>query len=119
MEWAMVELMKNPGAMNSVTVGGYEIPAKATALINIWSISRDPVTWERHLEFAPERFLRSSSECKSGQEVDYYLFGLGRRICPVAQFALSETEYSIANVLCWFDWKLPGGVDAGVGLLIG
>lgn len=92
-----------------VNIGGYQLPTKATVLINSWAIQRDPDIWDQPLEFLPERFKDSVMGYK-GQDVEYFPFGLGRRICPGAQFAVTEVEFTMANLLCWFDWRLPDGI---------
>uniref|UniRef100_A0A7N0TYV2 Cytochrome P450 n=1 Tax=Kalanchoe fedtschenkoi TaxID=63787 RepID=A0A7N0TYV2_KALFE len=94
---------------SATTLGGFDIPGDTTVFINLWAIQRDPMLWEKPLEFKPERFLNTSHGFK-GQDDKYFPFGMGKRICPGSQFALSEVEYAIANLLCWFDWKLPEGV---------
>uniref|UniRef100_A0A7N0RGR4 Cytochrome P450 n=1 Tax=Kalanchoe fedtschenkoi TaxID=63787 RepID=A0A7N0RGR4_KALFE len=96
-------------ASRAVTVGGFELPAKVTALINIYAIHRDPKAWVRPLEFLPERFMNTSYNFK-GQDEVYFPFGMGRRICPGIDLAVAELDYALANVLCWFDWELPEGV---------
>uniref|UniRef100_A0A7N0T568 Cytochrome P450 n=1 Tax=Kalanchoe fedtschenkoi TaxID=63787 RepID=A0A7N0T568_KALFE len=102
MEWMMAELVRKPSAMKRMVAH----------LFNHSIIThRDPETWDRPSEFLPERFLNSSLGYK-GQDSEYFPFGLGRRICPGAQFAAAEVEYAMANLLCWFDWRLPEGTTA-------
>uniref|UniRef100_A0A7N0VA52 Cytochrome P450 n=1 Tax=Kalanchoe fedtschenkoi TaxID=63787 RepID=A0A7N0VA52_KALFE len=98
-------------ASEDVDVGGFRIPAKGVGLINMWAIHRDPDTWDRPLEYLPERFVDASYDY-TGQDQKYFPFGLGRRICPGVQFAMFSIEYALANVLCWFDWELPDGMSA-------
>ncbi|PPD70825.1 hypothetical protein GOBAR_DD32297 [Gossypium barbadense] len=138
-EWMMAELLQRPNVMKkvqeeylkcvlketlrlhptvpllvprqtsvSVELGGYHIPSNITILINAWAIQRDPKWWENPEEFIPERFENSSIDFK-GQDVQFIPFGFGRRSCPGIPFAVSVIEYVMANLLYWFDWKLPVG----------
>ncbi|XP_028791828.1 cytochrome P450 71A1-like [Neltuma alba] len=91
---------------SGVTLGGYYIPPKTTVFVNLWGIQRDPEFWERPEEFMPERFENSQYEFK-GQDFEFAPFGIGRRGCPGASFGIASLEYVLANLLCWFDWKLP------------
>lgn len=87
---------------------GYDIPPKTRVMINTWAIQRDPKSWERPEEFVPERFVNNSVDLK-GHHRKFTPFGAGRRGCPGIMFAMAEIEYVLANLLCWFDWKLPPG----------
>ncbi|GMN58600.1 hypothetical protein TIFTF001_027693 [Ficus carica] len=89
-------------------LGGYHIPAKTRVFINAWAIQRSPSSWDKPEEFIPERFENSSVDFK-GQDPQLVPFGFGRRGCPGLTFAIAGIEYVIANLLSWFDWKLPGG----------
>ena len=87
---------------------GYDIPPKTRVLINAWAIQRDPRLWERPEEFVPERFVNNPVDFK-GQHNQFFPFGMGRRSCPGIMFVMAEIEYVLANLLYWFDWKLPSG----------
>ncbi|KAK4843218.1 hypothetical protein QYF36_005477 [Acer negundo] len=119
MEWAMAELVKNPKSLRlhapvmitrattaSTKLEGYDIPAKTIVIINSWAIQRDPKSWNRPEEFIPERFANVSVDFH-GQHKQFIPFGGGRRGCPGVWFAAIEAEYVLANLLYWFDWKLP------------
>lgn len=95
----------------SVTLASYEIPPKTRILINLWAIQRDPNLWDRPYEFLPERFTNDLVDFK-GQDTRFCPFGSGRRGCPGITYAVAEMEYVIANLLYWFDWKLPDGAAA-------
>ncbi|GMN58607.1 hypothetical protein TIFTF001_027695 [Ficus carica] len=99
----------------NVDVGGYLIPEKTRVFINSWAIQRDPNIWDKPEEFLPERFQESAIDFK-GQDFPFVPFGSGRRGCPGLSFGVASTEYLTANLLYWFDWKLPGGDENGIML---
>ena len=90
----------------SVKFGGYDIPAKTRVFVNIWAIQRDPKLWDRPEEFIPERFKDNPNDLK-GQNFEFIPFGGGRKGCPGSTFAVAAVEYFPANLLFWFDWRLP------------
>lgn len=91
-----------------VELGGYHIPAKTRVFVNAFAIQRDPKFWERPDEFLPDRFEGNSIDF-IGEDFQFIPFGGGRRGCPGQTFAVALTEYVLANLLYWFDWKLPSG----------
>ncbi|XP_022137054.1 cytochrome P450 71A1-like [Momordica charantia] len=103
-----VPLLVPREAIGDVEIEGYHIPSKTRVFVNAWKIHRDPNIWERPNEFIPERFMENSIDYK-GQDFDFIPFGSGRRICPGKSFGIASFEYALANLLYWFDWKLPHG----------
>ncbi|XP_059444316.1 cytochrome P450 71A1-like [Corylus avellana] len=101
--------------ITSVKIGGYDIPPKTRVFINTWAIQRDPKVWERPEEFLPERFEDNPIDFR-GQDFELIPFGGGRRGCPGMAFGVASVEYVVANLLCWFDWKLPSGNVQGEDL---
>ncbi|XP_061341158.1 phenylacetaldehyde oxime monooxygenase CYP71AN24-like [Gastrolobium bilobum] len=91
---------------SSVKLGGYDIPDRTMVYVNAWAIQRDPRFWEMPEEFLPERFENSEVNF-NGQDFQFIPFGSGRRKCPGMTFGLASAEYMLANLLYWFDWKLP------------
>lgn len=90
---------------SAVKLRGYDIPAKTRVMLNAWAIQRDPELWERPDEFLPDRFEKKDVDFK-GQDL-YIPFGGGRRGCPGITFGITVAEYALANLLYWFDWKVP------------
>ncbi|KAG5536991.1 hypothetical protein RHGRI_024430 [Rhododendron griersonianum] len=100
----------------SAKLGGYDIPPKTRVLINAWAIQRDPDLWDRPEEFLPDRFANLPVDFK-GQDFQFIPFGAGRRGCPGISLSVIEVEYVLANLLFWFDWKLPGGVGKDLDMI--
>lgn len=98
---------------SGVKLGGYDIPDKTLVYINAWAIQRDPEFWEMPEEFLPERFENNKVNF-NGQDFQFIPFGSGRRKCPGIGFGLASAEHTVANLLYWFDWKLPTTDDASL-----
>ncbi|KAH7865335.1 hypothetical protein Vadar_005309 [Vaccinium darrowii] len=94
----------------SAKLGGYDIPQKTRVFINVWAIQRDPNYWDNPEEFLPERFADNPIDFR-GQDFQFIPFGAGRRGCPGISFGVMELEGVLANLLYWFDWKLPIGEE--------
>ncbi|KAG5053443.1 hypothetical protein JHK87_005641 [Glycine soja] len=89
-------------------INGYEIPAKSKVIVNAWAIGRDPNYWIEAEKFSPERFIDCSIDYKGG-EFQFIPFGAGRRICPGINLGIVNVEFSLANLLFHFDWKMAPG----------
>ncbi|GAA0140866.1 oxygenase [Lithospermum erythrorhizon] len=96
-------------AMRDCNIGGYNISTKTKILVNAYAIGRDPMSWKHPDEFWPERFEDSDVDFK-GRHFEYVPFGAGRRRCPGLEMGVSNVEYTLANLLYCFDWKLPNGM---------
>ncbi|RDX57828.1 Cytochrome P450 71A1, partial [Mucuna pruriens] len=93
--------------ISSLKLKGYDIPAKTVVFINAWAIHRDPQLWESPEVFLPERFENRQVDFKDQEYLQFIPFGFGRRGCPGVNFATATIEYALANLLYYFDWKLP------------
>ena len=93
-------------AMRQFKIGDYDILPKTRILVNVWAIGRDPNSWENPNEFYPERFEETEIDFK-GSDFDLLPFGAGRRICPGLAMGATNVEFTLANLLYWFDWELP------------
>ncbi|XP_057952197.1 cytochrome P450 736A117-like [Malania oleifera] len=103
-----VPLLVPRESTQAVRINGYDIAAGTMTIINAWAIGRDPAFWDEPEEFRPERFLNSSMDFR-GQDFQLIPFGAGRRGCPGTSFAMATNEIVLANIVCLFDWALPGG----------
>ena len=96
-----------------VKIGGYDVPAGTRVAVNVWAIGRNPASWgESAEEFDPDRFEEGGDKSEvdlHGTHFDLLPFGAGRRICPAMAMALDNMEFTLANLLCGFDWALPEG----------
>ena len=97
-----------------VEIDGYHIPSKTGVFVNVWKIQRDPEYWKNPTEFIPERFMDNCSADYKGQDYEFIPFGSGRRKCPGLSFGVASFEQALANLLHWFDWKLPSGYELSV-----
>ncbi|WCJ39406.1 Cytochrome P450 superfamily protein [Euphorbia peplus] len=90
-------------------IGNYDIQKGTRALVNVWTIGRDPTIWENPDEFCPERFIGKDIDVK-GHDFELLPFGAGRRMCPGYPLGVKVIQSSLANLLHGFNWELPSGV---------
>ncbi|KAK3586150.1 hypothetical protein CHS0354_033278 [Potamilus streckersoni] len=92
---------------NNVFFCGYTIPKDSSILINLNSISHDPVLFNNPTHFKPERFLDSSGTIKNVTE--FIPFSIGRRRCIGSTVARMELFLFISAVLSKFELVPPEG----------
>ncbi|MFJ9716516.1 cytochrome P450 [Streptomyces sp. NPDC101213] len=74
-------------AVADTELGGYRIPAGADIVYSPYAIQRDPRSYERHLEFDPDRWRPERSK-----DIPKYAmrpFGVGNRKCPSDHFSMA------------------------------
>ena len=91
-------------------VAGFYVPGKTRLLVNIWSLSMDPTSWEEPHEFRPQRFLDSDIDLK-GHHFQLLPFGAGRRACPAMNLGLLNVQLILGSLVHSFDWTLPVGIE--------
>ncbi|KAL0538202.1 hypothetical protein IC582_027205 [Cucumis melo] len=98
-------------AITDTTIDGYHVPRGTTAMVNMWSIARDPQIWSDPLQFKPERFLSGAGA--GGGDVEFSImgsdlrlapFGSGRRTCPGKALAWTTVSFWVATLLHEFKW---------------
>lgn len=90
---------------------GFKFPTKTRLFVNIYAIQRDPMVWERPLEFDPERFIKNPEINPRGNCLELIPFGAGRRICVGIPLAVLFVPMGLARLAHSFDFTLPGGED--------
>ncbi|XP_037438808.1 4-hydroxyphenylacetaldehyde oxime monooxygenase-like isoform X2 [Triticum dicoccoides] len=104
--------------LRRVEIGGYEVPAGTRVLVNAWAVGREPASWGPDAEeFEPERFEAGGRHGKvdfRGAHMELVPFGAGRRICPGLAMGVANVEYTLANMLCGFEWAVPEGEEVSM-----
>ncbi len=80
-------------ALEDVTIGDVEVPARTIVLASQYLVHRDERFWPRAAEFLPERWL---DETASRPKFAYFPFGGGARICIGDGFAWTEGVVMLA-----------------------
>ncbi|MGW0826488.1 bifunctional albaflavenone monooxygenase/terpene synthase [Streptomyces sp. NPDC002845] len=83
-------------AVTETELGGYRIPAGADIVYSPYAIQRDPKSYERHLDFDPDRWLPERAE-----DVPKYAmspFSVGNRKCPSDHFSMAQLTLITAAV---------------------
>ena len=97
--------------LRQIKISGYDVPAKTRLFVNTWAIGRDPAIWDNPEEFDPDRF-EGKDVSFNGTHFDFVPFGAGRRMCPGMAMGVATTEFTLANLLHCFNWRLPDGVSS-------
>ncbi|KAG8655392.1 cytochrome P450 714C2 isoform X2 [Manihot esculenta] len=93
-------------AVQDVKLGDLKVPKGMGIWIWLLALHRDPEYWGADADmFNPQRFINGAKEaCKSSQA--YLPFGLGARVCPGENLALTELKVLFAIILSNFKFTI-------------
>ncbi|WP_306334964.1 cytochrome P450 [Streptomyces sp. KL118A] len=77
-------------------LGGYRIPAGADIVYSVYAMQRDPRSFERNLEFDPDRW--NPERAADVPEFAMMPFSVGNRKCPGDHFSLAELALILGTV---------------------
>ncbi len=88
-------------------VRGYNLPPKIRILVNIWAMGRDFNTWEKPLQFDPNRFMQHCVIDVQGRHFELLPFGTRKQACPGHPLAVIFVQIVLAWLLQSFDCSIP------------
>ncbi|WP_055700420.1 MULTISPECIES: bifunctional albaflavenone monooxygenase/terpene synthase [Streptomyces] len=96
-------------------LGGYRIPADADIVYSVYAMQRDPRSFERHLEFDPDRWNPE----RAGDVPEFAMmpFSVGNRKCPGDHFSLAELALILGTVAP--RWRLEKVAETDTDTRIG
>jgi epi-isozizaene 5-monooxygenase len=98
-------------AVTETELGGYRIPAGADIVYSPYAVQRDPLSYERHLDFDPDRWLPERS--KDLPKYAMRPFSVGNRKCPSDHFSMAQLSLITATVASrWRFEQVSGSNDA-------
>ncbi|KAK7283166.1 hypothetical protein RIF29_12517 [Crotalaria pallida] len=86
-------------------VGNISIPGGVEIILPLLLLHYDSSYWGKPEEFNPMRFAEGASKASKDQ-IAFYPFSWGPRICPGQNFAMLEAKMALAMVLQHFSFKL-------------
>uniref|UniRef100_T1JZT0 Cytochrome P450 n=1 Tax=Tetranychus urticae TaxID=32264 RepID=T1JZT0_TETUR len=89
-------------------VMNYFIPKDSIVIFNFWAVHRDPNLWNDPHLFKPERFLNDDGT-KAVKSPNLIPFSGGKRVCPGANFAMTELFLYLVSILQNFQVSAPKG----------
>ncbi|KAG2133376.1 cytochrome P450 [Suillus cothurnatus] len=79
-------------------VRNYCIPAGTTVIGHHWSISRDPEVFPEPHAFKPQRWINDQG--RLGDDLKFFVFGFGRRVCP-GQHVATRSVFISSLLILW------------------
>ncbi|MGQ5635170.1 MULTISPECIES: bifunctional albaflavenone monooxygenase/terpene synthase [unclassified Streptomyces] len=94
-------------AVTDTALGDYRIPAGADIVYSPYAIQRDPRSYDRHLDFDPDRWLPE----RAGQVPKYAMspFSVGNRKCPSDHFSMTQLSLITAAVSARYRFEQVAG----------
>ncbi|MGY0069679.1 bifunctional albaflavenone monooxygenase/terpene synthase [Streptomyces sp. QTS137] len=96
-------------AVRDTELGGYRIPAGADIIYSPFAIQRDPKSYERNLEFDPDRWL--PERAKDVPKYAMSPFSVGNRKCPSDHFSMAQLSLIAAALATKFRFEHVPGSD--------
>jgi epi-isozizaene 5-monooxygenase len=96
-------------AVTDTALGGYRIPAGADIVYSPYAIQRDHRSYDRHLDFDPDRWLPE----RTGNVPKYAMspFSVGNRKCPSDHFSMTQLTLITAAVSAKYRFEPADGSD--------
>ncbi|MFF7972122.1 cytochrome P450 [Streptomyces sp. NPDC007905] len=94
-------------AVTDTALGGYRIPAGADIVYSPYAIQRDARSYDRHLDFDPDRWLPERAK-----EVPKYAmspFSVGNRKCPSDHFSMAQLSLITAAISAKYRFEQVSG----------
>ncbi|GHD09980.1 Epi-isozizaene 5-monooxygenase/(E)-beta-farnesene synthase [Streptomyces violarus] len=98
-------------AVRDTELGGYRIPAGADIVYSPYAIQRDPKSYERNLEFDPDRWL--PDRVKDIPKHAMSPFSVGNRKCPSDHFSMAQLTLITAALSARYRFEQVAGSNDG------
>ncbi|MFG2886993.1 cytochrome P450 [Streptomyces sp. NPDC048297] len=94
-------------AVAETELGGYRIPAGADIVYSPFAIQRDPHSYERNLDFDPDRWL--PERAKDVPKYAMSPFSVGNRKCPSDHFSMTQLTLITAAISAKYRFEQVSG----------
>ncbi|XP_022011587.2 cytochrome P450 81F3 [Helianthus annuus] len=107
-------LLLSREASDDITIGGYLVPRGTMLMVNAWAIQRDPLLWDEHDKFIPERFDRRVDD-----KYKILAFSVGRRGCPGTNLGYRVLGLTLGTLIQAFEWEGLGNEEVDMSAFHG